>query len=79
MLTLVDHFNRVSPAIEADFSLAGQRVTAVLDRLAEAQQVPKEIFVDNGPEFVSRALDEWAHRQITRILSPSTLGCVRSA
>ena len=49
------------------------RVTAALDRLAQAQQVPKEvfvdngpvpkeIFVDNGPEFVSRALDEWAHR-----------------
>ena len=34
----------------------------VLDRLAQAQQVPKEICVDNGPEFISRALDEWAHR-----------------
>jgi len=59
MLTLVDHFSRVSPAIEADFSLTGQRVVSVLDRLAQAQQVPKEIFVDNGPEFISRALDEW--------------------
>jgi len=33
-----------------------------MDRLAQAQQVPKEIFVDNGPEFVSRALEDWAHR-----------------
>lgn len=68
MLTLVDHFSRVSPAIEADFSLTGQRVTAVLDRLAQAQQVPKEIFVDNGPEFVSRALDEWAHRHGVKLM-----------
>jgi len=62
MLTLVDHFSRVSPAIQTDFSLTGQRVTVFLDRLVQAQQVPKEIFVDNGPEFVSRALDDWAHR-----------------
>ena len=33
-----------------------------MDRLAQTQQVPKEIFVDNGPGFVSRVLDEWAHR-----------------
>jgi putative transposase len=47
--------------------LTGQRVTAVLDRLAQAQQVPKEIFVDNGPKFVSRALDEWAHRHEVKL------------
>jgi len=68
MLTLVDHFSRVSPAIEADFSLTGQRVVSVLDRLAQAQQVPKEIFVDNGPEFISRALDEWAHRHGVKLM-----------
>lgn len=62
MLTLLDHFGRVSSAIEANFSLTDQRVTAVLDRFDQEQQVPKEVFVDNGPEFVSRALDEWAHR-----------------
>lgn len=48
----MDHFSRVSPAIEADVSLTGQRVVAVLDRLAQTQQVPKEICVDNGPKFI---------------------------
>lgn len=58
----MDHFGRVSPAIEADVSLTGQRVVAVLARLAQVQQMPKEICVGNGPEFISRALDERAHR-----------------
>jgi putative transposase len=34
---------------------------------------PKVISVDNGPEFVSKALDEWAHRNGVR-LSFSRLG-----
>ena len=36
LLTLVDNFSRVSPAIECDFSLNGQRVVAVLERLKES-------------------------------------------
>jgi len=35
MLTLVDNFSRVSPAIEVDFSLTGKRVVEVLERLNE--------------------------------------------
>lgn len=36
MLTLVDNFSRVSPAIEVDFSLTGQRVVEVLERLSSS-------------------------------------------
>ena len=84
MLTLVDHFSRVSPAIEVDVSLTGQRVVAVLDRLAQVQQVPMEICVDNGPEFISRALDEWAHRNgvkltFSRPAAPVVVGGRRPA
>lgn len=60
---LVPPWRQISPAIEADFSLTGHSVMAVLEHLAQAHQVPKGICVDNGPEFVSRALDAWAHRQ----------------
>lgn len=62
MLTLVDNFSRVSPAIEVDFSLTGQRVVEVLDRLKGTCGLPKVIKVDNGSEFISKAMDEWAHR-----------------
>lgn len=62
VLTLVDNFSRVSPALEADFSLTGQRVVAVLDALAVHASKPKVLQVDNGPEFISKALDAWAHQ-----------------
>jgi len=60
--TLVDNMSRESPAIEVDASLSGQRVVAMLDRLAGTYGVPKILFVDSGPEFTSKALDAWAHR-----------------
>ncbi len=60
-LTLVDNFSRVSPAIEVDRSLTGRRVVAVLERLKVTQGLPKRIAVDNGPEFISKVLDAWAH------------------
>lgn len=60
-LTIVDHFTRESPAIEAGVSMSGQRVTEVLTRLAMTHGLPEVIRVDNGPEFISRALDQWAY------------------
>jgi len=62
VLTLVDHFSRVSPAIEVGSSITGKRVVAVLERLAKAHGLPRVITTDNGTEFTSRAVDEWAHR-----------------
>ena len=56
-----DHFSRVSPAMDVDVSIGGQRVVAVLERLKRLHGLPKVITVDNGPEFAGRALDAWAH------------------
>ena len=61
LLTLVDHFTRESPAIEVDGSLGGYRVVGVLARLALQGRIPKTIAVDNGPEFISKALDQWSY------------------
>ena len=63
VLTLVDNVSRVSPALEADFSLSGKRVTQVLDRAAALYGLPKALCIDNGPEFSGRELDAWAYRQ----------------
>ena len=57
VLTLVDNFSRVSPALEAEFHFPGKQVAAVLDKIAATQSLPKELYVDNGPEFISQALD----------------------
>lgn len=62
VLTIVDNVTRESPVIEVDRSLTGQRVVAVLERLATTHGLPKRIAVDNGLEFVSNALDAWAYR-----------------
>ena len=61
LLTLVDNFTRESLAIEVDNHLGGQRVVNVLMHLGEERSLPKTIRVDNGPEFISRILDQWAY------------------
>ena len=59
-LTIVDTFTRFSPAIDARFSFKGADVVATLDRAAREVGYPKTIRPNNGPEFISRALDLWA-------------------
>jgi putative transposase len=61
-LTIVDDYSRECPAIEVDTSLGGRRIIQVLERLADARGLPEVITTDNGPEFTSKALDEWAYR-----------------
>jgi putative transposase len=34
----------------------------VLERLADSRGLPKSVTLDNGPEFISKVLDEWAYR-----------------
>lgn len=71
-LNIVDQFTKESPAIEVDFSLPGPRVVRVLDWIRETRGLPEEIVVDNGPEFVSVALDRWAweHKVKLRFIQP---------
>lgn len=62
-LNIVDDFTKECLAIEVDTSLPGRRVVSVLEQLAESRGLPRAVTVDNGPEFVSKALDEWAYRK----------------
>ncbi len=62
VLNIVDDYTKESPAMEVDTSLGGRRVAQVLDRLKETRRLPEVIRTDNGPEFISRALDEWAYQ-----------------
>jgi putative transposase len=62
LMTFVDNVSRVSPAIEVDTSIRGDHVVAVLDRLRHTVGLPERLAVDNGPEFISKALDAWAYR-----------------
>jgi putative transposase len=62
VLTIVDNVSRVSPAIEVGVSLTSERVVGVLERLKRTTGTPARIAVDNGPEFISKALDAWAYQ-----------------
>jgi putative transposase len=59
-LDLMDGYTREALVIEVDHSLPGTRVVRVLDGLKQQRGVPRAIQVDNGPEFISRAVDQWA-------------------
>lgn len=63
VLSIVDDFSKKSPTIEIASSITGRRVVEVLEELAQWHPLPKEIVVDNGPEFRSIALDQWAYER----------------
>ena len=59
-LGVIDTCTREALAIEVDTSLPGARVVQVLQRLIGERGHPAEIVLDNGPELISRVLDQWA-------------------
>jgi putative transposase len=61
VLTIVDVFTRESLALHVGQSIKGYDVVAVLDRLLKNRGKPKTIQVDNGSEFTSKAMDQWAY------------------
>ena len=56
--SLISEVARVG--LEANFRLSGRCVGQALDRLAAQREWPNVIIVDNGMEFTSKALVEWA-------------------
>jgi len=59
-LNVVDDYSRECLWIEVDTSLGGQRVARVLEQLRQSRGGPRAIVLDNGPEFTSQAVDQWA-------------------
>lgn len=57
---VVDDFNREALSIEIDLNLPALRVVRVLDRIAANRDYPVMLRMDNGPEFISLPLAEWA-------------------
>ena len=61
ILTLIDIVTRRSPGAVVERSIGGPRVVRFLDQVAAVHGYPESINIDNGPEFISAALDQWAH------------------
>ena len=63
---VLDDYNREGLGIEVDFSLPALRVTRALEQIIEWRGQPAAIRCDNGPEYLSSALINWAtERRIT--------------
>ena len=61
-LTIVDNFSRKCLGIYADQSIKGDTVTRIVERISQRHHcTPDRIQVDNGSEFISKALDRWAY------------------
>lgn len=63
LLNVLDDFNREGLGIEVDFSLPAERVIRSLKRIIEWRGKPGTIRVDNGPEYISGKLLDWAEKQ----------------
>jgi putative transposase len=62
VFTLEDLFSREALALTVDTSLPALRVIRILEAVAHGRGYPGYLRIDNGPEFISRALDAWAYQ-----------------
>jgi putative transposase len=60
-LTVVDAFFHEALAVDVDRGIKGEQFLKAVARISLIRGAPKTIRVDNGPEFISKALDRWAH------------------
>lgn len=60
-LTVVDAFTREALAIDVDQGIKGEQVVEAISRISSIRGAPRTIRVDNGPEFILKALDRWAY------------------
>lgn len=60
-LTVVDIVSRECLGIEVAQGIKGDDVVEMLDSIKLFRGVPRVIRCDNGPEFVTKVLDQWAY------------------
>lgn len=67
VLAIMDCFNRESLALVPDTSIGGVRVACTLEELGARRGYPRQIMMDNGPEFTGSALDAWAYSRDVKL------------
>lgn len=60
IINVVDECSRKDLWIEAAHSINAAKLTEVLDQIVQIRGLPRYIRCDNGPEFISTKLKEWA-------------------
>jgi putative transposase len=69
-LSIEDAYTREMLATEVDTSLPALRVIRVLEKLRIKRALPERIVIDNGTEFTSKALDQWAYQNKLTLHTP---------
>ena len=67
LFNVIDDFNREALGIDVDFSLPSEWVIRSLDQIIAWRGRPAVIRCDNGPEYISAALQSWANKRGIRI------------
>ena len=75
ILTTIDEYAKLSPGVLVSHSIKGTDVVDFLDHLAGGHY-PKVLRVDQGTEFTSRAVLDWAYKhnvtlEFTRVRKPN--------
>src|SRR5690606_23224687 len=61
-LVIVDDATHESVAIVPEHSIGGNHLTRILDEICSRRGRPAVIRTDNGPEFIGKAMLNWAYR-----------------
>lgn len=64
IINVVDECSRKDLWVEAAYSINAAKLIEVLDKIAEMRGLPRYIRCDNGPEFISCKLKEWAASRV---------------
>jgi putative transposase len=65
---VLDDYNREALGIDVDLSLPSLRVIRSLEQIIEWRGKPCAIRCDNGPEYISHQLTDWANKQQITLL-----------
>lgn len=60
IINVVDECSRKDLWVEASHSITAAKLVETLDKIGEMRGWPRYVRCDNGPEFVSHALGQWA-------------------
>jgi putative transposase len=72
LLTVVDDLSKEAVDIHVAHSITGDHVVEILDRVSQFRGYPGAIRTDQGPEFTSNALDQWAYQNgiVLKLIQP---------
>jgi putative transposase len=67
LFNVIEDYNKEAIGFEADFSLTAERVIRELKQKISWRGKPLLIRCDNGPEYISSAIQNWAAEWVIRI------------